>query len=968
VTPAIDEPLLRVRGLSVTYPGESRVRPSDVSFDASPGEVVLVLGPSGSGKSTLTLTLDGLIPHAVDADLDGAVAVAGADTRQSAPSSLSTRVGMVFQDPDAQIVTGTVFDEVAFALENLRLPVAEVLARTEQSLRRMSLWHRRDDDPDALSGGGRQRLAIACALATGASLLVLDEPTANLDPAGVEDVYAALHEAVASGERAVVLVEHDLDAAVMLATRVVVLDGEGRLVHDGPTVEVLRERAEELARMGVWLPAALLAGLRLRDAGWRMAPLPLTPAELAAALAAEAGTTSAVEPTVEPRRPGTATETEPTAPTITRTGGDPRSGGVLSPAPSSNAQPFPGTTGVAEESSAPLPDRRAAAGERREPAIGIRGLTVRRGGREVLHDVGLDLPRGSFTAVIGPNGAGKTTLAQSIAGVVAPPAGAVRIAAPNGVAHGGVLDPATATPRELAARVGFVFQNPEHQFIAHTVFDELAHGLRIRRVPEGEVRERVAAMLERFGLADHADAHPFRLSGGQKRRLSVGTAVITRPGILVLDEPTFGQDRARAEELLALLSDLHDEGTTVVIVTHDLDLAARFATHVAVVSHGRLVRHAPAAEVFADEALLTAVGLRRPALLDVLSTHPVAARALGREITRERSPLRRPSDERSSAMQRENAAETSSAPQNPSAMPVAAEDAPVGSAALSESGRTPREGTRDVSSRWRSLDDRERRRVAGERLPFLHRLNPLVKLAAVVPAMALLLFTRDLATPAAFLVLSYALVLTGARLTRRTALMLCLVLPAMVAAIGAGFSLWADGANVAETPVVLALGGWRLHAGALEAGFATGLRLAALLALALIGGATTEGPDLVRSAIRQLRLPYRIGYAALAAYRFVPRFGHELDVIRAAHRVRGRHGGRGPLSVLGRGLGYAVPLLAGAIRHAERVALAMDARAFGAHPTRTERYEVPWRGRDTGFLLAFWIVTAALFSLTRPFG
>ncbi|WOF24768.1 energy-coupling factor transporter transmembrane component T [Microbacterium betulae] len=250
----------------------------------------------------------------------------------------------------------------------------------------------------------------------------------------------------------------------------------------------------------------------------------------------------------------------------------------------------------------------------------------------------------------------------------------------------------------------------------------------------------------------------------------------------------------------------------------------------------------------------------------------------------------------------------------------------------------------------------------------MHGINPLAKVAAPLPAMVLVLFTRDIATPLVFLLLSYAVVLAGARLTRATATMLGVALPVTVVAIGAGFTLWADASRVADTPVLLELGGWRLHAGALETGLATGLRLGALLALALVGGATTEGPALVRSAIRTLHLPYRVGYSALAAYRFVPRFRHELDVIRAAHRVRGHHGGRGPVSALRRGFGYIVPLLAGAIRHAERVALAMDARAFGAHPTRTERHVVPWRPRDTVFLLLLWAVTALLFTATRPFG
>ncbi len=249
---------------------------------------------------------------------------------------------------------------------------------------------------------------------------------------------------------------------------------------------------------------------------------------------------------------------------------------------------------------------------------------------------------------------------------------------------------------------------------------------------------------------------------------------------------------------------------------------------------------------------------------------------------------------------------------------------------------------------------------------FLHALNPLAKVGAVIPAMILLIFVRDHATPLAFLALSYALILLGARMSVLTATILFVAVPVGVAAIGFGFALWVDAASVVHTPPLLQIGAWTLHSGAVDVGFATSLRLAAILALALISGLTMTGPDLVRASVQQLRVPYRIGYTALAAYRFVPRFGYELSIIRAAHRVRGHHGGRGPFARLARGWGYIVPLLAGAIRHAERVALAMDARAFGAYPTRTERHLVPFRARDSVFIAGMLVASAAIFLLFFP--
>ncbi|GAA5201349.1 energy-coupling factor transporter ATPase [Microbacterium jejuense] len=572
-------PLLQVRALGVTHDGEAVPAPADVSFDIAPGEVVLLLGPSGSGKSTLTLTLNGLLPQSVPATVTGSVQVDGLDTQTTPVAELSTRVGMVFQDPDAQLVTGTLLDEVAFGPENLRMPVPEVLERAEAALRRVGLWERRAENPDRLSGGGRQRLAIACALAMGSPLLVLDEPTANLDPAGIEDVYAALAELVTAGDRAILLVEHNLDAAVGFVDRVVVLDQDGRLAADGTVDDVLRDRAAELHAMGVWLPVSAIAALRLRRAGFALDPLPLTPAELHASLEAEAG------PSVAPRSPASGDRTiapfpDAAGPSLRRTRETPMSGSAHE-ARHSGRETAP------------------------DPLITVRDLTLRRGRSEVLHGIDLDVPRGRFVAVVGANGAGKTSLIQALAGVVAPPKGTV---------HVDGLDVGRADARTLSSRIGFVFQNPEHQFIAHTVFDEIAHGLRLQRLGEDEVRARTEALLDRFGLTAKAESHPFLLSGGQKRRLSVGTALVAGAPVLVLDEPTFGQDRARADELLSLLSELNAEGTTIVVVTHDMQLVTDHADRTVVLADGRVLTEGPTADVFADDELIRRAGLRPPPL------------------------------------------------------------------------------------------------------------------------------------------------------------------------------------------------------------------------------------------------------------------------------------------------------------------------------------------------------------------
>jgi energy-coupling factor transport system ATP-binding protein len=552
-------PVIRVADARIRHEGNARFTPDGVSFDVRPGEVVLLLGPSGSGKSTLALALDGLVPHAVPAALEGSVLVDGVSTADTSVAQLSETVSMVFQDPDAQIVTGTLLDEVCFGPENLSLPVEEVLARAETALRQVGLWERRGENPDRLSGGGRQRLAIACALALRSLVIVLDEPTANLDPVGIEEVYAVLGELVRGGEHALVLIEHNLDAAMQIVDRVVVIDRMGRLAFDAPGASVLRDHVDELLALGVWLPSATLAGLRLRAVGLVVPTLPLTPAELTHALDA--------------LPPGAADALARTAPVLAAASGA-------------------GDAVVAPDAGG------------RETAIRVRGLRVSRGRTAILHGIDLDVAAGSFVAVVGTNGAGKTTLLQAVAGVVAPPRGSVEVLG---------LDPARADVRTLARTVGFVFQNPEHQFIRTTVAEELAHGLELQRVAPAEIAERVDRMLARFGLAEQRDAHPFLLSGGQKRRLSVGTALIAGAPVLALDEPTFGQDRERAAELLDIVTALNREGTTVLVVTHDLQLVAEHASHIAVLDGGRMTAHGTTAEVLAGDALERA-GLLAPPL------------------------------------------------------------------------------------------------------------------------------------------------------------------------------------------------------------------------------------------------------------------------------------------------------------------------------------------------------------------
>nr|BBH93945.1 ABC transporter ATP-binding protein [Thermogemmatispora argillosa] len=561
--------LIEIEDLTVKYAGRRTPALEQVQLRLYAGETVLLLGPSGSGKSTLALTLNGLIPHSVGKVQSGCVRVAGFDTRQTTVATLAQRVGLLFQDPEAQFVMFTVEDEIAFGLENLCFAPAEMERRISESLALVGLTELRYRRVEQLSGGEKQRVALAALLALEPEILVFDEPTANLDPQGTQEVFALLRRCKEAGRYTIVLIEHRLDELMDLVERMVVLDKRGQVIVDGPPRQVLSEQLATLQELGVWVPQVARLAHALQQQGWSLEPFPLTLEEAAEALL-RGGGAARFTPHQRPPEPASVNGHRPVA-------------------------------------AASLPDPGVSRLDRghQEMAIEVRSLSYCAGGRQVLRDVSLAIPRGAFLAVVGANGAGKTTLAQHLVGILQPPRGSIRL-----LGRELTMIPA----RELTRHVGYVFQNPEHQFITETVEDEVAYGLRVMGLPTAEVRERTRSLLERFGLLPLARANPFTLSHGEKRRLSVATMLAMGQEILILDEPTFGQDEYNATALLELLWQLHSEGRTVVVITHDMSLVAAYAQYVAVMQEGRLLFYGTAAALFAQEELLREARLTLPPL------------------------------------------------------------------------------------------------------------------------------------------------------------------------------------------------------------------------------------------------------------------------------------------------------------------------------------------------------------------
>ncbi|HEY8295416.1 MAG TPA: ATP-binding cassette domain-containing protein [Micrococcaceae bacterium] len=476
---------ISARGWGWQHSGRTAKAVHDLDLDFAPGERVLLLGPSGAGKSTVLHALAGVLGADEDAAESGSLLIDG-----ERPAASRGRAGLMQQDPDAQVVLSRVGDDVAFGAENLAVPREEIWRRVPEALDAVGLDFPLDHPTSALSGGQKQRLGLAGILAMQPGLLLLDEPTANLDPAGVLEVRDAVRRMLARTGATLVVVEHRVAVWLDVVDRIIVLapgdhNRGGGVLLDGPPARVLAEAREMLCRAGIWVPGYL--------------------------------------PPVRPRGRGGSAEVLLRAEelAVSRVQGGRR---------------VRGRSGRTRNAAAAVP---AASG------------------------IGTAVLAGRALSITGPNGAGKSTLALTLGGLL-PPVGGT-LAAAGSLVRGAGADPFGWKGSELIERIGTVFQEPEHQFVTGRVLDELHFGPRLLGRGAGRVDE----LLERLGLSHLAEANPFTLSGGEKRRLSVATVLAASPQVLILDEPTFGQDANTWAELASLLSELLDAGTAVVSVTHD---------------------------------------------------------------------------------------------------------------------------------------------------------------------------------------------------------------------------------------------------------------------------------------------------------------------------------------------------------------------------------------------------------------
>lgn len=512
--PACTPACVVAEGFGWRHAGRRRPVLANVNFRVNPGDKVLLLGASGSGKSTLMSAMAGVLGDSDDGDYAGHLLINGEDARR-----VRGQVGLVLQDPDSQVIASRVGDDIAFGCENLGFPREDIWERVDWARDLVGLTVPNNHPTEKLSGGQKQRLALAGVVAMGAGLILLDEPTANIDPEGVHDIRHAVVSAAERTGATVVIVEHRVDVWWDVIDRIMVV-GDSTIVADGHPDEITHTMGPQLAQDGVWMPDVPMP----IDSTWRR-------------------------------------EREQCAPRDVSPG--------------------------------------AALLRARDVAVGWGGVAVNDG-------ITMDVTT-TPTVMTGRNGAGKSTVASTLAGLLAPVDGDVDAVGwgPSGDGtgswtvcqssrhprddHGGrrtfsqfvrrrrktarrydaSVNPMDWSSRALAQRIGMVFQDPEHQFVARTVRDELLVGPRVCGLDAEAADRRADELLDRLQLSSVARANPFTLSGGQKRRLSVATVLSTRPDVVILDEPTFGQDRTTFIQIIELLREMSDDGVGVLAITHD---------------------------------------------------------------------------------------------------------------------------------------------------------------------------------------------------------------------------------------------------------------------------------------------------------------------------------------------------------------------------------------------------------------
>lgn len=560
-------PIISVDDVSFSYGSDSAPRALDhASLNIAAGDFLGIIGPSGAGKSTLTSVLSGAIPHHFGGAYYGAAHVAGRDTCTITLTDVARSVGSVLQDIDAQMVASVVEDELLFGLENFGVDHGEIPTRIERTLELVGIADLRDREIATLSGGQKQKVAIAAILALEPDVLVLDEPTAALDPASSTMVFDILRDVNERLGVTVVIVEQKVALLSEYCRRIAVMD-KGRIVLEGTPAEVF-SHAAELRAIGVDSPRVTRISNSL-----------------------------AREKIIEPGAPclNVAQAQKLIAGVVADAGAAGRNANASGSAPSAPAPSRPPHR----------PSRPKAEGAK--PVVQLRNVSFAYpSGEAAVQDVDITVYPGELVGVVGQNGAGKTTVTKLITGLLKPSTGTVTVAG---------LDTSAVRTSQIARHAATLFQDPDRQICRDTVLDEVAFGLELAGIDAAEAHRRALPVIERFGLPAHEA--PFSLSRGQRQMVALASVVVLEPEVIILDEPTSGLDYRECMTVMETVSDMAEAGSAVIMVCHDMEVVSDFAERLVVMAGGRVLGRGETHTLFADTELMQAASMEPPQVIEL---------------------------------------------------------------------------------------------------------------------------------------------------------------------------------------------------------------------------------------------------------------------------------------------------------------------------------------------------------------
>jgi energy-coupling factor transport system ATP-binding protein len=549
-----------LEGVTFTYEDGAQAL-IDLSLKACSGEFVVVLGANGAGKSTLCFLLSGIVPHIFGGKRTGKVSVAGHDPWDDPIFVTSQYCGVLLQDPEVQLFNPTVFTEMAFGPSNLKVPRQEIIQRIEQTLALLHLDGQEKRNPRDLSGGQKQRVALGSVLSMRPRVLVLDEPTSQLDPVGRWEVVEAIHQLKSTGKMTIVMTTHETDDILDLADQVLVLDG-GRVVLSGKPTAVFGQ-PEALKAAGVKIPDALNILNEINLIAERS--IELTDEQVTRIDAQYVG--GEVSQLIQQKR-----------------------------------------LEIVRQETQPAPPQ----AKDEHYALEAIDLTYKYPGFPpvtALQDINVTIRPGELVGIVGQNGSGKSTLAKCFVGLLRPSSGEVRVNGEN----------IRKVPvGEMARQVGLVLQNPDYQLFTISSREEIYFGLKNIGIEGEDAEVIVTEVLSWVGLQDQIETFPFRMSFGDRRKLAVAATVALDPQVLILDEPTTAQDHRGRYQLAEIGRRFRDEkGRTILMITHDMDLIAQYAERLIVMWNGKILQDGPTSEVFSRKEDLVKTFLRPPAAAEV---------------------------------------------------------------------------------------------------------------------------------------------------------------------------------------------------------------------------------------------------------------------------------------------------------------------------------------------------------------